>query len=167
MDDPGFIFCGRYEHALDEKGRLMLPGALRDEMRKSLAPDRVYLGYYPGTGHLSLYPSERWKQLSQAWRDERRFPGTRLMMEAQRLFFANLEPVTLDKAGRILIPGHFRTRAGLVKEAVVLGVSDKMEIWDPAALQESDERAVERLEAALAAEGASPAAEGALRLPQW
>ena len=167
MVEPNFIFCGRYEHSIDEKGRLMLPGVLRDELRKSAAPDRLYLGYYPGTRNLSLYSVERWQSLAEAWRDERRFTGTKLMVEAQRLFFANLEPVSVDKAGRILIPSVFRERAGLVKEAAVLGVSDKMEIWAPAALDESDKEALERLEAALAAEAASSGPEAGPRLPQW
>lgn len=145
----------------------MLPGALRDELRKSAAPEKLYLGYYPGRKHLSLYPVERWQALAEAWKDERRFPGTRLMMEAQRLFFANLEPVTLDKVGRILIPASFRERAGLVKDTAVLGVSDKMEIWSPEALEESDKQALERLEAALAAEADSMGPEAGPRLPQW
>jgi MraZ protein len=167
MADPEFIFCGRFDHALDEKGRLMLPSAFREETRKSMAPDRLYLGYYPGTRHLSLYPVERWRALAESWRDERRFPSTRLMMEAQRLFFANLEPVSLDKAGRILVPSLFRDRAGINRDTAVLGVSDKMELWDPATLDESDAQALARLEEALAAETAMAGPEAGPRLPQW
>jgi MraZ protein len=167
MVEPSFLFCGRYEHALDEKGRLMLPGPLRDELRKSIASEKVYLGWRPGGKSLSLYPVERWQALAEAWKDERRFPGTKLMMEAQRLFFANLEPAALDKVGRVLIPASFRERVGLVKEAVVLGVSDKIEIWTREALEESDAKAIELFEAALAAEAQAGASEAGLRLPHW
>jgi MraZ protein len=168
MADPKLIYCGRFEHILDEKGRLMLPSALRDETRKSSAPDRLFLGYYPGTRHLSLYPEERWQALAESWGDERRFPSTKLMMEAKRLFFANLEPLAIDKAGRILIPASYRERAGIVREATVVGVFEKMEIWSPTALAEGEAKAAEMLEAAMAAEAAAGAgAEDGPRLPQW
>jgi DNA-binding transcriptional regulator/RsmH inhibitor MraZ len=82
--------------------------------------------------------------------------------------------VTIDKAGRILIPAIFRERAGIVRETAVLGVSDKMEIWAPAVLAESDAASFERLSEALAAEAqgalsahAARAAEPGQRLPRW
>ena len=46
------------------------------------------------------------------------------------MFFGKAEPVTLDGQGRLLVPQRLRHEAGIGKEAVVLGVSDRMEIWD-------------------------------------
>jgi MraZ protein len=165
MVEPNYIFTGRHEHTIDEKGRLALPTSLRDELRKSINPDRIFLGYYPGTSHLSLYPAERWQILVEDWRDESRFPGTKIMLDAQRLFFANLEPVGLDRLGRILIPMALRSRAGLGREVVIIGTGVKMEVWDPEALRLNEERTMESWKLALEAEAANAAA--APRLPAW
>ncbi|MDR1110236.1 MAG: hypothetical protein LBP92_05970 [Deltaproteobacteria bacterium] len=169
MADSPIIFSGRYGHAVDDKGRLMLPSALRDELRKSDVPDRLYLGFCPGTRFLSVYSYERWKELVGSWRDERRFPGSSVMQDGQRLFFANLEPVNVDRSGRILISAYYRERAGLGAEVAVLGVADKIEIWDPAELAAQEERAREAWELALAAEaGRAPGGGGdEPRLPRF
>ncbi|MDR2443730.1 MAG: hypothetical protein LBE31_09470, partial [Deltaproteobacteria bacterium] len=148
----------------------------RDELKKSLNSEKLYLGFYPGVGCLSLYPAERWKVLAEAWKDERRFKSSYLMLEAQRLFFANIEPVTLDRVGRILIPAVFRERAGLEREASILGVGDKMEIWEPGRLKAREGKAMEMWQEALAKEEVSishlasenlPENVFSFRLPQW
>ncbi|MDR1657347.1 MAG: cell division/cell wall cluster transcriptional repressor MraZ [Deltaproteobacteria bacterium] len=169
-----FTFCGRFDHALDDKGRIMLPSPFREELRVSVNPDRLYVGCYPGTGHLSLYPVERWMELVEAWKDEKRFQSTTLMLEAQRMFFANIEPVALDRVGRILIPAIFREKASLVREASVLGVADKLEIWSPDRLREQEQKAADLWQQALDLERARPLTHGgtegygdAPRLPQW
>ena len=49
------------------------------------------------------------------------------------MFFGKAESLTLDGQGRLLVPQRLRNEAGIGKEAVVLGVSDRMEIWDRSA----------------------------------
>ena len=48
----------------------------------------------------------------------------------QRLMFSKAVAVTVDKSGRILIPDYLRKIAGLLKQLVFVGVSDRIEIWD-------------------------------------
>jgi MraZ protein len=167
MDAPKFIFSGRYEHSLDDKGRVMLPSLLRDELKKSINPDKLYLGHYPGTKHISVYPAERWLALVDSWQEEKRFQSTALMMEAQRLFFANIEPVVVDKVGRILVPGHLRERLGLNGQVALLGVASKMEIWDPQQLKDHELKAMALWEEALADEINRSGQDETNRLPQW
>jgi MraZ protein len=51
------------------------------------------------------------------------------------MFFGKAEAVELDAQGRLLVPQRLRAEAGIHKEAVVLGVFDRMEIWDRAAYE--------------------------------
>ncbi|MDR2141138.1 MAG: hypothetical protein LBR11_04995 [Deltaproteobacteria bacterium] len=127
-------FKSNFPHALDDKGRLTLPSPLREEIiRNSEFPERLYLSYFPGNRYLSIYTHEVWKDQSAAWNDESRFPNTAIRVAAQRLFFSNVEPVTQDKAGRILIPANYRERVGLAPSQKVLvnGVGKRIEVWAP------------------------------------
>jgi len=51
----------------------------------------------------------------------------------QRLFFANAHRVTLDGAGRLLIPEKLKGIVGLEKEVVLVGLVDRLELWPKAA----------------------------------
>ncbi|MDR2386063.1 MAG: hypothetical protein LBE80_00575 [Deltaproteobacteria bacterium] len=136
MPAVSVTFKGRQPHVIDEKGRLILPSQFRTLLTLSRDPSSVYLGSYPGTKFVSVYPSERWEELCQSWKDEKRFPNTTVMLKGQRLFFSNIEQVTVDRTGRVTIPSHFRERAQLKNEVLVIGVAEKMEIWNPANLEE-------------------------------
>jgi MraZ protein len=47
-----------------------------------------------------------------------------------RLFFGSSDEAKLDGQGRLTIPQRLRDRVGIRKDVVVLGVRDRMEIWD-------------------------------------
>jgi MraZ protein len=167
MADSLFNFTGRYEHLIDDKGRLMLPSLLRDGLARSQVPERIYLGFYPGNKFLSLYPQERWETLASGWRDEKRFSSTQVMQDVQRLFFSNIEQLYVDRSGRVLIPAIYRERAGIGPECAVLGVSDKIELWNPIELEARQARALESWERCVAEElSRSPSSEDN-RLPSF
>jgi MraZ protein len=167
MDEPKFILSGRFDHTIDDKGRIMLPSLLRDELKKSINPEKLYLGHYPGTKYLSVYPAERWLTLVENWQEEKRFQTTALMLEAQRLFFANIEPVAVDKVGRILVPAIFREKIGLGTQVAFLGVGRKMEIWDAQELKAHEVKAMEIWEKAMADEVNRVGQDDSARLPQF
>ncbi|MDR1050675.1 MAG: hypothetical protein LBP95_06270 [Deltaproteobacteria bacterium] len=167
MENQPIDFTGRHFHNIDDKGRLMLPAILRDELAKSVQKERVYLGYYPGTKFLSLYPAERYEVLAAAWKDERRFPSAQMMQDAQRLFFANIEPVNVDRSGRILLPALFRERAGLKTECAVLGVGEKMELWSVNELIAKEALSYAAWERASAEENSRPRSPEDVRLPSF
>jgi MraZ protein len=167
MENPSLDFTGRYDHTIDDKGRLMLPAILRDELAKSSLKEKVYLGFYPGTRFLSLYPAERYEVLAAAWKDEKRFPSANLMQDAQRLFFANIEPINVDRSGRILIPALFRDRAGLRNECAVLGVGEKIELWSQNELIAKEALSYAAWEKACAEENSRPHSSEEVRLPSF
>jgi MraZ protein len=161
------IYSGEYFHSLDEKGRITLPGGLRFNISQSAHDSAVYAAHVPGTLCLTLFSEEKWAQVAEDWTRPERFRSTPEFQEVQRLLFSSTEKLAIDKAGRILLPQNLRERAGLTKSTAILGVYDKIEIWDEgrykAYLAAAAERQAARMEAMLA-EGESPDRP---RFPEW
>jgi MraZ protein len=118
------MFLGQYHHSMDNKGRLTIPSRFRD----LLLSDGAYITQ--GFDHnlmlltepffMRIY--ERVNQISMT------DPVARKL---KRWIFSSAERVEFDKVGRILIPDFLRQSAGLNGEAVVVGVGNYVEIWDP------------------------------------
>ncbi|MEN9561601.1 MAG: hypothetical protein RIQ56_874 [Candidatus Parcubacteria bacterium] len=116
------MFLGEYEHTLDEKKRVGLPKTFRAGLGKKVVMTRGL------DNCLFVYSKSSWEkvaakldQLSFAQADTRGF---------NRFILSGAAEVEVDNAGRILIPDHQKTFAGLKKDVVFAGVSDRVEIWD-------------------------------------
>jgi MraZ protein len=125
------MFTGRYEHSIDEKGRMTFPARFREDLGEeggflTLGFDRNLIVY---TSANFTRISQRLNQLSLT--DE----NARLL---RRLIFSNAVPVEFDKAGRILIPQYLRQAAGLDSSAVVAAGGDYFEVWSPERWAEQD-----------------------------
>ncbi len=115
-------FTGSVEHALDDKGRLIVPARFRE---------RLGAGFIITIAQpepcLALYPSVTWAEicgrLEEAPRKDERF--RRLV----RHLFANTEEVACDAQGRLLIPGALRSYAGIDREITSIGALSRVEIW--------------------------------------
>lgn len=115
------MFMGEYRHTIDDKGRIIIPAKFRDELGKTFVVTRGL------ENCLFAYPSPEWQQLEQKLKT---LPFTRSDARAfTRFFFSGATEVELDKQGRINVPGNLRQYAKLEKECVVLGVSNRVEIW--------------------------------------
>ncbi len=127
---------GRATQRFDDKNRVVIPQKFRD----ALGPEALGAGLMITKGFegcLFVFPRDRWKQAVAefAAMHYTRKKGRLL----KRFFLEGAERVEPDKAGRILVPEHLRDYAGLGEEALVIGVLDRIEMWDPdrwAALQE-------------------------------
>ncbi len=115
-------FTGSVEHALDEKGRLIVPARFRERLGAGFVisialPDPC----------LALFPSVTWAEfcarLEEAPRKDERF--RRLV----RHLFAHTEDVTCYAQGRLLIPAALRTYAGIDREVASIGALTRVEIW--------------------------------------
>ncbi|HKJ01753.1 MAG TPA: division/cell wall cluster transcriptional repressor MraZ [Longimicrobiales bacterium] len=118
-------FRGRYEHQMDEKGRLSLPSAFR----RGEGEDRFVLLQWEKP-YLTLFPEAKWAEV-EARLLEYRKTGAQAMNQV-RVLFAGLVEVSPDKQGRILIPAALQERATLSGAVLLLGMSDRIELWDPA-----------------------------------
>lgn len=131
-------FSGTYSPRLDEKGRLILPARFRPQMEDGLmvtkGVDRcLYL--YPRRGFEAQAGELKALEKAASTREEKAEALMRL-----RKFSGNGLAETPDRQGRITIPAALRTYAGLDREVVVVGVFDRIELWDRVAHEEYEAR---------------------------
>ena len=120
------VLTGSFARTLDEKLRVAIPKELREAAE--LAPGAVMYATQGTDGSLALYPETTFSRLA-----ERLSAGSPTAPESRdfsRLFFAGARRLELDGQGRVRIPGELAAQAGLVKDAVLLGVRDYLELWD-------------------------------------
>ena len=135
---------GTYEHSIDAKGRLFIPAKLREELGVTF-----YLAMGVDEG-LAIYPQETWNRFTE------KFASLPMSQSAaMRPLFANASKCELDSQGRIVIPQKLRKYAGLEKDAVIIGVNDRAEIWSAETwnAREEEEMTPEKMKACLAALG--------------
>ncbi|MGZ5351689.1 MAG: division/cell wall cluster transcriptional repressor MraZ [Actinomycetota bacterium] len=115
---------GTHTYQLDPKGRITLPARFREAFADGAV---LTLGQ---DGCLFCFPRAEWEARAA---EVRGLPLSDAESRAYaRLFFGKAESVDLDSQGRLLVPQRLRTEVGIHKDAVVLGVFDRMEIWDRA-----------------------------------
>lgn len=115
---------GEYEHSIDAKGRVILPAGFRDELG-----DQFVITKGLDTC-LFVYTREEWDRLSAKLRQ---LPLSKPEARAfVRFFFSGARNVECDKQGRFLMPSTLRSYAKLEKDAVLIGVSNRIEIWSKA-----------------------------------
>lgn len=115
------MFMGEYQHSLDDKGRLIMPAKFRDELGETFVATRGL------DNCLFVYPNGEWRILEEKLKT---LPMTSKDARAfVRFFFSGATECEIDKTGRISLPQNLREHAGLEKEVVVIGVSNRIELW--------------------------------------
>lgn len=124
---------GEFHHTIDAKGRMIMPAKFRQELGATFILTRGMDGCLFG------YPMAKWQQL-EAKLDQ--LPLTKKDARAfVRFFYAAAAEQESDKQGRINIAQPLIDFAHLEKNCVVVGVSDRIEIWDEARWQAFNEKA--------------------------
>lgn len=115
------MFIGEYQHTIDAKGRLIVPSKLRDQLGD------VFVVTKGLDECLFVYPPAEWeifekklKALPLTNKNARKFT---------RFFLAGARECDVDKQGRILVAANLREYASIQKEVVLIGVSNRIEIW--------------------------------------
>lgn len=128
-----FGFMGEYLYALDKKGRVSLP--LR--LRKNLAIDRdhVFVITRGFEQCLLLYPQQTWQQISEKLAEFSYLasPDNRAFI---RTFLSWANEIELDSQFRLNIPQRHLDFAQISTETVILGLMDKIELWNPQRYQD-------------------------------
>ena len=125
------VFMGEYNHTVDAKGRVIIPAKFREALGDAFVVTKGL------DGCLFVFAMDEWSSFEEKLRtlpiankDARKFT---------RFFLAGAADVEPDKQGRVLIPNNLREFGGLTKDVVLVGVSNRVEIWDKERYEESTE----------------------------
>jgi MraZ protein len=120
------VFRGSFEHTVDTKGRVSVPSRFRDILADRYEGKLVLAMDFDKC--LTVYPLEEWEKLEvkiqalPAMKQE--------VKDFVRFFFSSAIECELDKQGRILIPSPHRGHASISKNVILIGIINKIEIWD-------------------------------------
>jgi len=118
----GNMFYGSYSHTLDEKGRLVIPRKMREEIGHTAY---ILKGF---DGALSVYREDGFSKLVE---EINSLPFNSKNARAYlRMQLASVSELEVDKMGRVQIPTAMLNKYGIGKEVTVLGAGDHIEIWD-------------------------------------
>jgi MraZ protein len=161
------MFSGRYEYAIDDKGRLSVPARFREILaspdepgkrriedhygserarapRKSGSPADLKLILTNLDRCIAAYPEREWVELQG--RIERSSVSTREARNFLRFFYSGASECPIDRLGRILIPQSLRNYGAIKKNVVVIGMNKKIEIWAEGAWAEVVKQATSDVE---------------------
>ena len=115
------MFMGEFHHNLDEKNRLIIPSKFREELGKKFVVTRGL------EECLFVYSLDEWNKIVEKLRS---LPFTNKDARTfMRMFLSGATECELDPNGRILLPSNLINYCSLTKEAIILGVSERLEIW--------------------------------------
>ena len=120
------MWYGEYIHSLDDKSRFVLPAKFRQSIKKhSIAKFYFTRGL---DGCLFMFAEKDWQKLEDRFKS---LSFTKQQARSfNRLYFSGAYDFKPDSQGRILIPDYLRDFADIKKDIVIIGVSDRIEIWD-------------------------------------
>jgi len=126
------MFYGEYEHSLDRKSRVIIPAKFREAFKDHYVEKFFVTRELDGC--LFLFTEEEWKKQEQKFKslsftkkEARKF---------NRLFFSGASEIICDNQGRILIPQYLKDYAQIQRDVIIIGVSNRIEIWDKARWKE-------------------------------
>ena len=114
------MLIGEFDYNIDIKGRAFMPAKLREDLGEHFINTKGL------DDCLFVYSDEEWKTLEEKIRA---LPMSK-SRNLQRFFFSGAIDVEVDKQGRILIPANLREYASLDKDIMIIGASNRVEIWD-------------------------------------
>ena len=132
------MFFGSFAHSLDEKGRLMIPRKMREELGF-----KVYImkGF---DGSLSIYTVERYQKLVEEFN---KLPfNQQRNRDYLRVQFASTYEMDVDKLGRLQLPTALLNKFNISRNVIVLGIGDHIELWDAKKYEEYESGIVDSFE---------------------
>lgn len=118
------MFRGRFEHGIDDKGRVSIPSKFREVLSGSF-DERLIITHFDDC--LWAYPVAEWQKIEERIAALPQFkPEVKAL---QRVFVSAATECPIDKSGRILLPPVLRDYAGITKDLVFVGMTKRIEIW--------------------------------------
>jgi MraZ protein len=120
------FFTSEYESKLDSKGRIVLPSRIKSQLPEGEGELVIRRGFEPC---LIVYPMVEFKKVFSKISGLNEFNEE--YRKLQRNFLSGVVTVELDNNGRFLIPKNMLGYAQIDKEAILVGMGNKVEIWNP------------------------------------
>jgi transcriptional regulator MraZ len=120
------MLLGEHEHTIDDKSRLTLPAKFRQAMAGGIVLTRGL------DACVEAYPADDWQALVES-RIAGLNPLSHETRVIERFYYSGAVEVQPDKQGRVMLPPALVAHGGLGREVVVVGMRDRLEIWDRAA----------------------------------
>ena len=138
------MFSGRFDHALDDKGRVSLPVRFREVLTRE-GLDSLYITKSPFEPEhcLAVFPPTEWDRLVGRLQQKPSFDPD--VQQFKLWFLGESQQVQVDRQGRILIPPRLREYAGLEREVTFAAMVDHFQLWDRARLDAALKVAEERV----------------------
>jgi MraZ protein len=126
------MFYGEYEHTIDKKGRIIIPSKFRDFF-KEYSIEKLYVTR--GLDRcLFMFTEDEWKSQESKFKA---VPFTKSeARKFNRLYFSGAVQIEFDKQGRILLPKYLKDFCDIKRDVVIIGVSNRIEIWSKEIWQE-------------------------------
>lgn len=120
------MFYGEYIHSIDRKGRLILPARFRDVCKEN-GIEKFFI-----TRGLDkcifMFSADEWRLQEQKFKN---LPFTKQESRSfNRLFFSGAADVVPDRQGRFIVPQYLKDFASIKRETIIIGISNRIEIWD-------------------------------------
>ncbi|TAM38821.1 transcriptional regulator MraZ [bacterium] len=119
------MFYGEFQHSIDRKGRLILPAKFRETAKNQFVEK-----FFVTRGLdkcLFMFSEEEWRS------QENKFKSMSFTKQQSRIFnrllFSGAQEIAFDRQGRVLLPQYLKDFAGIKKDVMVVGVSNRIEIW--------------------------------------
>lgn len=116
------MFIGEYMHSIDDKGRIIVPMKFRLPLGENFIITKGL------DGCLFLFPYDEWENFQSKLKSLQL--SSKKARAVSRAFFGSASECQLDKQGRIILPKTLREYAHLIKDVCLVGVSERIEIWD-------------------------------------
>ena len=131
-------FIGEHAYSLDSKGRINIPAKFRQSL--SSKSEKTFVTTRGIDSCIWVYPLSQWKEIESELRN------LSSLSNIHRAFVRNTAryaaPSTYDKQGRITLSPSLIEYAGLGKEVLIIGMVNKMEVWNPKYLKNTEKDAL-------------------------
>lgn len=116
------MLMGEFNHSIDDKNRLIIPSKLRNELGNEAVITRGL------DKCLFIYSKKEWESIVSKLSN---LPFTKKSVrDLNRFFLSSASTIVFDKMGRVNLSQSLLNYANLTKECVIIGVNDRVEVWD-------------------------------------
>ncbi len=118
------VFLGEHRHSLDDKGRITIPSKFRTSFKDGLVVTKGF------ENCLFVFTKTDWAEFAEKIQQLRTLKKDARTLS--RFIFGGANEDSIDKQGRVIVPQSLRGWAQIKKEIVIIGVSNRLEVWSEA-----------------------------------